>query len=548
MKKIFAVFIVMFTLILVGAIPVCGDAFSVSINGSAADFTYAPIVNNDTVYMEVKELLGLAGSAAEWDAGKGVFVGSLEGSRLVFMPGQGILKIDNQITYLKDPLLNIQGNIYVSLEEFAVPLNFNIHRDKYRIELSGNLVFKPKNNSFPHYDITAVYADGKIYGSETIRLKNLQDKTLQDLLLVLPGPSVNPQSRTKILSVAVDGVPAEYQENETYLKIVFPRPIKPAEECSVNISFDTLVPEGPSRLGYTQQCAVLSCWYPVVPMEAEVPVYTGFGEPYSFQSGTYTVDLTVESGLQVFSGLEKIGKKDEGEGTTFAFSSPLPIREAAFVVGNFQTETRQVGDTTIYYAFQQYNPEIMPYAAGALERFGQWWGTYPYPILSLVDVPLEGFHGMEYGGMLLFSSISHPNRYVVVHEIAHQWWQGLVGNNQETEAWIDEGLASYSTLLYFEEVSGESYYSSKVHSMEKQVGKGFRTLKSPLMNFSSQEEYKKNAYTRGCLVWHEVREKIGREKLILLLRSIQEHYKHGQITTEDILFLIEEAAPGALAD
>lgn len=59
MKKIFAVFIVIFTLILMGAIPVCGDAFSVSINGSAADFTYAPIVNNDTVYMEVKELLGL---------------------------------------------------------------------------------------------------------------------------------------------------------------------------------------------------------------------------------------------------------------------------------------------------------------------------------------------------------------------------------------------------------------------------------------------------------------------------------------------------------
>ena len=39
---------------------------------------------------------------------------------------------------------------------------------------------------------------------------------------------------------------------------------------------------------------------------------------------------------------------------------------------------------------------------------------------------------------------------VIVHEIAHQWWYGLVGNNQIRTPWIDEGLAEYCTAVFFE--------------------------------------------------------------------------------------------------
>lgn len=546
MKKILAVFVFVSLIAVFWVVPVCGDAFSVSINGIDADFAYAPIVNNGCVYVEIKELFRLVGRTATWDPGKGVFLGSLGEDRLVYDPGKGILKAGEEIYYLKEAPLHTRGNTYVSLEEFAGPLDFNFQKYKSSVDLTGNLMFNPKSSNFTHYDIEAVYSKGKIYGSETVSIKNTRSKQVKDLLLVLPAASVNPEGRTKVLSVAVNDIPVEYQEGETYLKIVLPQPLKHGDRSTLEISFDTIVPQGPSRLGYTQQCAVLTCWYPVVSMDGTVPVYTGFGEPYSFQAGTYDVKMVVDSGQQVFSGLEKLEQTENGEDTAFRFSSSIPIREAAFVVGKFQTENRAAGNTTVCYAYNHRNPEIPQYASSALQLFGKWWGGYPYPSLTLVEVPLEGFHGMEYGGMVLFSSITKPDRFIVVHEVAHQWWQGLVGNNQETEAWIDEGLANYSTLLFFENTVGHSDYSSRVAAMKRQAGGDFKNLKRSLMGFDSGAEYKKNAYIKGALVWDAVRNKIGRERLIDLLRDIQEQNKYGQVTTEDIFQEIQEVAPGAV--
>jgi len=543
MKRLLAVIIFLSLILAVWVVPVCGDAFLVSVNGVTAKLSHAPIVHHDQVYIEIEELFRMVGGTTEWDK-KGILVGSLGHDRLVFDPSHALFKTRGHIFYFKEPLLTLNEKIYVSLEEFAGPLGFTVQKYKSSVELWANSVFNAKYNSFPHYNIQAVYSHGKVYGNETVRLKNVRGSTMKDVLLVLPGPSVNPRSRIKILNVAVDGVQAEYQEGETYLKIVLPQPVEPSEDFTLEISFDTVVPKGPHRLGFTDQCAILSCWYPVVPLNESVPVYAEYGEPYSFQSGTYTVEMKVDSGMQVFSGLERIDGTENGGDSVCHFASSIPIREATFVVGDFHAKTRKVGNTDLYYAYQHYDPGILQYASNALKLFGKWWGEYPYPTLTLVEVPLEGYQGMEYGGIILFSSMNKPDTFIVVHEVAHQWWHGLVGNNPETEGWIDEGLANYSTLLYFENTVGAFDYSSRISSMRVQGGGGSQDLKRSLGAFRNRDEYKKTAYMRGAVFWHDVRERIGRERLMSLLSSIQEQYKHGYITTEEIFFQIEQASPG----
>lgn len=544
MKRILALLICSLAAVFFWAVPVCGDAFSVYINGTAAEMDHIPIVNSGKVFFEIEDLFGLKARTTTWDPNKGLFVAALGDSTYLYDPANNILKAGEQIYYLKEPPLNIKGETYVCVQEFEQALNFRAAARENRVDLSGDLVPNPVSGGFPHYEIEAVYAEGKIYGWERVNLVNLRNRAVQDLLLVLPAPSINPKAKTKVYSVMLDGVPMEFQEGETYLRVVLPHSLEPKEKLELEISFDTLVPQGPSRLGYTGSCAVLTCWYPVVSLDASVPVYSSFGEPYSFQSGVYSVDLKVEKNLQVFSSLEQVAKIHEGDSSHYQFSSSLPIREAAFVVGHFRTETVASGGTQVCYAYNHYRSGVAEYAAKAMELFGQWWGIYPYPSLTLVEVPLAELHGMEYGGMVLLSSINQHDPFIVVHEVAHQWWQGMVGNNQEKEAWIDEGLANYSTLLFFEHTAGGySNYLSRIRSMESQAGREGGKLERSLLDYSSEEEYRRNAYVRGALVWHQVRRQVGRNQLLAFLRSIQQHYRFSQITTEEIFFLLNNAFP-----
>lgn len=90
-------------------------------------------------------------------------------------------------------------------------------------------------------------------------------------------------------------------------------------------------------------------------------------------------------------------------------------------------------------------------AAAALRYFGEWYGAYPYPTLTIVDPAWQSDSGgMEYptiftaGTRWLSPRDSNDPEYVVIHEAGHQFWYGLVANNEVAFAWLDEGLTEYS--------------------------------------------------------------------------------------------------------
>jgi hypothetical protein len=90
--------------------------------------------------------------------------------------------------------------------------------------------------------------------------------------------------------------------------------------------------------------------------------------------------------------------------------------------------------------------------ANALFFYGLWFGEYPYEHITVVD-PVWGDNragGMEYptlftAGTALFTT---PDMYrpesVTIHEAGHQFWYGLVGNNEFEAAWMDEGFNSFT--------------------------------------------------------------------------------------------------------
>jgi hypothetical protein len=90
-------------------------------------------------------------------------------------------------------------------------------------------------------------------------------------------------------------------------------------------------------------------------------------------------------------------------------------------------------------------------AAATLRYFGEWFGPYPYSTLTIVDPAYQSESGgMEYptiftaGARWLSPRHANDPEYVVIHETGHQWWQGMVANNEVHHAWLDEGITEYA--------------------------------------------------------------------------------------------------------
>ncbi|MEN2992973.1 MAG: M1 family metallopeptidase [Bacteroidia bacterium] len=94
------------------------------------------------------------------------------------------------------------------------------------------------------------------------------------------------------------------------------------------------------------------------------------------------------------------------------------------------------------YRSWQYVPS---YIAEALQSLSAWVGPYPYAHATAVEGPLAAGGGMEYPMITIISPIRDTSqlRRVVVHEVGHNWFQGLLGSNERLHPWQDEGINSY---------------------------------------------------------------------------------------------------------
>src|SRR5690554_6532702 len=111
---------------------------------------------------------------------------------------------------------------------------------------------------------------------------------------------------------------------------------------------------------------------------------------------------------------------------------------------------------------------------------------------------------------------------VTAHETAHQWWCGLVGNDQINNSWMDEALTEYSTVLYY----GLIYDSKKeMEVYNSLIGEGKynlykalmdtldkdETIHKPVYEFSSLYTYDALVYGKGAMMFHQLRQELGDE-------------------------------------
>lgn len=185
----------------------------------------------------------------------------------------------------------------------------------------------------------------------------------------------------------------------------------------------------------------------------------------------------------------------------------------------------------------------MTAAKASLKAYSDWYGPYPYSTLSIVVPPAGagGAGGMEYPTLVTAWAADGPNagfglERVVAHEIAHQYWYGMVASNEFEEAWLDEAFASYAE----EKLMEHEYGILPNTRLEASYMTNPAALTRLSWDFDSHNHYAENVYIRGKLVLLAMEREIGEAKMKRVLRTYFNRWKFKHPSTGDFQKTVED--------
>jgi aminopeptidase N len=201
--------------------------------------------------------------------------------------------------------------------------------------------------------------------------------------------------------------------------------------------------------------------------------------------------------------------------------------------------------------------KALEWAMTALREFEKEFGPYPYRELDLAAMPTKA-GGIEYPGLVAIGSLAYGNpneetffESVVVHEVAHQWWYNVVGNDQINHPWLDEALAQYSTYLYVLNTYGKEDAQGFVDRVTNLrwggVGYKEKPIGLPVASYAGAE-YSGLVYGRGPLFFLALHEQLGEAKMAEFLRRYYAENTWRIATPDRFRKLAEEVAGEDLGD
>ena len=360
------------------------------------------------------------------------------------------------------------------------------------------------------------------------------------------------QSR-KALEYSLQGV------GETILKIKLPEPLKPEDSINLRFKYKVIIPPAGERFGYGDSNINMGNWYPVAAVYDDegwnLDKYYSIGDPFYSDVSDYTVNIKAPEEYIIAASGSLAEEKIEGGYKNWKFQGSK-MRDFAFVASNsFRVAEDKVGNTVVksyyYKGHERRGKEALDIGKRSIEIFNSAYGEYPYPTYSIVETEFPS--GMEYPGLVYISTKYYDNdsnanifMYTTVHETAHQWWYGVVGNDQIDEAWLDEGFATYSEGIFTEmeygEGNGDLYYKYLEESAKEDIrSKAYDgVILKPLSRYENWNDYGPAVYTGGAALLNEIRKQVGDQAFFIIMQAYYDEYSFKNATTEDFLRICEE--------
>ncbi len=262
-------------------------------------------------------------------------------------------------------------------------------------------------------------------------------------------------------------------KDETLLVVPLAKPLFPNETIELNLNFSVNIPVAYGRFGTINNVTALSRWYPILCVLTDKgwnknPFYP-FHRPFFSESAYYKVNLTVPSNqVVIFSG--QLQKETEGADSkkTLSLETAFPIRDFSLSLSpDYKKEELKFGDIKInsfYLPGDEAHAKLAAQdARDLMEMYTKRFRAYPYGEFNIAPVYL-GYGGEQMSNMIfidtrVFQLPRMLDRYfdfLIAHETGHQWFYNMVGADEYTEMWLEEGIDSFFLLDYLEGKYGKN--------------------------------------------------------------------------------------------
>jgi hypothetical protein len=415
----------------------------------------------------------------------------------------------------------------------------------------------PLNGLQTQYDIdlTINYYNRFIDASSSVLYTNKTQSPIDEMVFVI-YPTIF-ENAIYVKSIRMDGTPVSNFRWESHRMVIpLETPLMPGEQITFRHDFELYMPNHAGTFGQTDHQLNLSYWFPIIPPRKgdtwdvyEFSLQNGIfvGEHLFFESADFNVNLEFtdrRENMKVAAGV--IPLEEDGVlhyemklGRTFTLSI-----SDVYVVA----EQEAMGTKILIFTYPEEASAGLAAAdlvADAIQLFSGYYG----PILrELVSIVIDDFeHNMEFDGLIFISSgifrfydgtAKNNLTMITPHEVSHQWFYSLVGNNQAMQPWLDEALATYSEALFY-----EHYYPDLVdwwwaNRVDGYNPSGF--IDTSIYLEQGYEAYRDRVYLNGAHFMQDLRDTVGDEAFFSFIKDYAQKYRYQIANSQDFFTTLQE--------
>jgi hypothetical protein len=378
-------------------------------------------------------------------------------------------------------------------------------------------------------------------------------------------------------------------DDRTLMEVTSAAVVAPGETVRFAVEWTSIIPHGGGvgRAGWVHDYHFIVQWFPKIAAR-----YKGHWNAHTFHPwseffsdfGVYDVRLTLPRGFVVGATGRLTETKTNADGTETLRFVQEDVHDFAWTASRRYLERKARFDepgfppVEVRLLVQPEHDHLAPRYLEAtkitLRAYGQGSAPYPYPQVTVIDPAWSSSSGgMEYptlfttGTNVWAPPALRAPEALTIHEGGHQFWYGLVANNEFEEAWLDEGLNSYfETKTVFEQLGptgfGHRYFGPDggrasrsgwpVVAPRVWIGRGKAYLedlrksgKSDPMarrawDYRSVDSYTLNSYGKPALTFQTLEGLLGPEVMREVLRTYARKFRFAHPTTEDLIATVDE--------